>query len=296
MYEQMIDTLADLHVIDPDSAALGDFGKPGNYFERQVARYSGNTATARPTIFPRSSGSSPSSPKASPRSPARRLFTATTASTMSCSTGTEPLTAVLDWELATLGDPVADFSYLAMQWMMPADGGAGLGGLDLQGLGIPSLDEIVERYSDRSGVPVSGKLDWYFAYNLFRLTGIVQGIKKRAGRDGVTCAGGGDGSSRSHAGAGGVELRGEGGRLARRDGDRHAFRGASWLIVYSFARSISGSGSLPSLRLQATSMRMSVARRGSPPKSSATVRWPVRDLSPICSARTCRSLAAPADS
>jgi aminoglycoside phosphotransferase (APT) family kinase protein len=93
--------------------------------------------------------------------------------------GDGTLTAVLDWELATLGDPVADFSYLAMQWMMPADGGAGLAGLDLAALDIPPLGEIVERYAARSGVPVSGKLDWYFAYNLFRLAGIVQGIKKR---------------------------------------------------------------------------------------------------------------------
>ena len=86
---------------------------------------------------------------------------------------------MLDWELATLGDPLADFSYLAMQWMMPADGAAGLAGLDLQALGIPTLDQIVERYSARSGVEVAGQLDWYFAYNLFRLAGIVQGIKKR---------------------------------------------------------------------------------------------------------------------
>jgi aminoglycoside phosphotransferase (APT) family kinase protein len=93
--------------------------------------------------------------------------------------GDGTLTAVLDWELATLGDPVADFSYLAMQWMMPADGGAGLAGLNLAALGIPTLAEVVERYSDRSGIPVGDKLDWYFAYNLFRLAGIVQGIKKR---------------------------------------------------------------------------------------------------------------------
>jgi len=86
---------------------------------------------------------------------------------------------VLDWELATLGDPLADFSYLAMQWAMPADGAAGLAGLDLQALGIPALDEVIELYSTRSGVPVADKLDWYFAYNLFRLAGIVQGIKKR---------------------------------------------------------------------------------------------------------------------
>ena len=98
--------------------------------------------------------------------------------------GDGTLTAVLDWELATLGDPVADFSYLAMQWVMPADGGAGLAGLDLERLGIPSLGELVARYSERSRVPVTGALDWYFAYNLFRLAGIVQGIKKRV-RDGT---------------------------------------------------------------------------------------------------------------
>jgi aminoglycoside phosphotransferase (APT) family kinase protein len=66
-----------------------------------------------------------------------------------------------------------------MQWVMPADGGAGLAGLDLDTLGIPTLHQIAERYSERSGVPVADRLDWYFAYNLFRLTGIVQGIKRR---------------------------------------------------------------------------------------------------------------------
>jgi aminoglycoside phosphotransferase (APT) family kinase protein len=66
-----------------------------------------------------------------------------------------------------------------MQWVMPADGGAGLAGLNLDQLGIPPLDEVVNRYSGRAGVAVADKLDWYFAYNLFRLAGIVQGIKKR---------------------------------------------------------------------------------------------------------------------
>jgi len=66
-----------------------------------------------------------------------------------------------------------------MQWVMPADGSAGLAGLDLDALGIPRLDEVVRRYSGRANVAVADKLDWYFAYNLFRLAGIVQGIKKR---------------------------------------------------------------------------------------------------------------------
>src|SRR3954454_13838081 len=80
--------------------------------------------------------------------------------------GDGTLTAVLDWELAALGDLLAEFSYLAMQWAMQADGAAGLAGLDLQALGIPTLEEIVDRYAERSAVPVTDKLDWYFAYNL----------------------------------------------------------------------------------------------------------------------------------
>ena len=86
--------------------------------------------------------------------------------------------AVLDWELSTLGDPIADFSYLMLNWFNPADGRAGLLGLDLPALGIPGVEEAVDRYVARTGYPVP-PMDWYFAYNLFRLAGIMQGIKKR---------------------------------------------------------------------------------------------------------------------
>jgi aminoglycoside phosphotransferase (APT) family kinase protein len=93
---------------------------------------------------------------------------------------TEPrVIAVLDWELSTLGDPLADFSYLLMNWVTQPEGRSGLYGLDLPALGIPTLDEAVERYcaaTGRDGVP---DLNWYFSYNLFRLAGIVQGIRKR---------------------------------------------------------------------------------------------------------------------
>ena len=87
--------------------------------------------------------------------------------------------AVLDWELSTTGDPLADFSYLLMNWQSPHEGAAGIAGLDLRALGIPTLDEAVNRYcaaTGRRGVP---DLNWYFAYNLFRLMAIVQGICKR---------------------------------------------------------------------------------------------------------------------
>ena len=179
MYEQLVDTLAELHNIDPVAAGLGDFGKPGNYFERQVARWTRQYRDSETDYLPEMErliaflpGSLPDQSRTSVVHGDYRIDNVVF-------DGDGTLSAVLDWELATLGDPLADFSYLAMQWAMPADGAAGLGGLDLPALGIPTLDEIVERYSERSGVSVADRLDWYFAYNLFRLAGIVQGIKKR---------------------------------------------------------------------------------------------------------------------
>ncbi len=179
MYRQLIDTLADLHNIDPEAAGLGDFGKPGNYFERQVARWTRQYRDSQTDDIPemeRLIGFLPATlPEQSRISIVHGDYRID--NVLFESDGT--LTAVLDWELATLGDPLADFSYLAMQWAMPADGGAGLAGLDLEALGIPALGEMVERYAGRSGVAVAANLDWYFAYNLFRLAGIIQGIKKR---------------------------------------------------------------------------------------------------------------------
>ena len=179
MYEQLIDTLADLHVIDPEAAGLGDFGKPGNYFERQVMRWTRQYRDSETDYLPEMERLIAFLSETLPEQSRTSIVHGDYRIDNVVFDGDGTLTAVLDWELATLGDPVADFSYLAMQWMMPADGAAGLAGLDLASLGIPLLEVAVERYSDRSGVIVGHKLDWYFAYNLFRLAGIVQGIKKR---------------------------------------------------------------------------------------------------------------------
>ncbi len=96
--------------------------------------------------------------------------------------------AVLDWELSTLGNPLADFSYLLMNWVSPEGGGrSGLAGLDLAALGIPSLEEAVAQYcalTGRAGLP---DLQWYFAYNAFRLAAICQGIAGRV-RDGTAAS------------------------------------------------------------------------------------------------------------
>jgi aminoglycoside phosphotransferase (APT) family kinase protein len=179
MYEQLVDTLADLHTIDPLAADLAEFGRPGNYFERQVMRWTRQYRDSETDYIPEMERLIAFLSETLPMQSRTAIVHGDYRIDNVVFDGDGTLTAVLDWELATLGDPLADFSYLAMQWMMPADGGAGLASLDLVALGIPSLDEIVPRYSERAGVPVAEKLDWYFAYNLFRLAGIVQGIKKR---------------------------------------------------------------------------------------------------------------------
>ena len=179
MYEQLVDTLAELHNIDPVAAYLGDFGKPGNYFERQVTRWTRQYRDSETDYLPEMERLIAFLPESLPEQSRTSIVHGDYRIDNVVFDGDGTLSAVLDWELATLGDPLADFSYLAMQWAMPADGAAGLAGLDLPALGIPALDEIVTRYSERSGVPIVDRLDWYFAYNLFRLAGIVQGIKKR---------------------------------------------------------------------------------------------------------------------
>ena len=179
MYEQLVDTLAELHTIDPERAGLGGFGKPGNYFERQVARWTRQYRDSETDYVPAMERLIAFLPERIPEQSRTSIVHGDYRIDNVVFDGDGQLTAVLDWELATLGDPLADFSYFAMQWALPADGGAALGGLDLPALGIPTLETIAERYSTRSGVPVTSSLDWYFAYNLFRLAGIVQGIKKR---------------------------------------------------------------------------------------------------------------------
>ena len=179
MYEQLVDTLADLHNIDPVAADLEDFGRPGNYFERQVARWTRQYRDSETDYLPEMERLIAFLPQTLPGQFRTSIVHGDYRIDNVVFDGDGTLSAVLDWELATLGDPLADFSYLAMQWVMPADGGAGLAGLNLPTLGIPVIEAIVERYSERTGVPIAANLDWYFAYNLFRLAGIIQGIKKR---------------------------------------------------------------------------------------------------------------------
>jgi aminoglycoside phosphotransferase (APT) family kinase protein len=95
--------------------------------------------------------------------------------------------AVLDWELSTLGDPLGDFTYHLMNWVMPSGQRSGLAGLDLEALGIPSMQEYTQLYCEGTGRAGIENLDWYFAYNLFRLSAILQGIVGRV-RDGTAAS------------------------------------------------------------------------------------------------------------
>ena len=151
IYFELVDALAQLHSIDPSAAGLGDFGKPGNYFERQVARWTRQYRDSQTDDLPEMERLIEWLPASLPEQSRTSIVHGDYRIDNAMFDADGRLTAVLDWELATLGDPIADFSYFAMQWVMPADGGAALGGLDLAALGIPSLEQISRAVSRAVG-------------------------------------------------------------------------------------------------------------------------------------------------
>ena len=179
IYNAMIDTMADLHLRKPDEIGLGDYGKPTDYCARQIARWSKQYKLSETEHMPKMERLIEWLPQTiPPQHESSVVHGDYRLDNLIFEKDANRVLAVLDWELSTLGDPIADFSYLMLNWHNPADGRAGVLGLDLEALGIPSQDEAVERYVARTGYPVP-PMDWYFAYNLFRLAGIMQGIKKR---------------------------------------------------------------------------------------------------------------------
>jgi aminoglycoside phosphotransferase (APT) family kinase protein len=179
-YEAMIDTLAALHNVDVEGAGLSDFGKPGNYFGRQVERWTKQYRLAETDNMPEMERLIEWLPKTLPEQTRTSVVHGDyRIDNMIFDAKEAKVVAVLDWELSTLGDPLADFTYVAMAWVTQNEGRSGVMDLDRAGLGIPELDAMVERYcaaTNRDGVP---DMNWYFAYNFFRLAGIIQGIKKR---------------------------------------------------------------------------------------------------------------------
>ncbi len=182
IFDEMNRVIAALHRVDPLSVGLGDFGKPGNYFERQIRRWTQQyraseteTIEAMDRLIQWLPANIPPGDETAIVHGDFRLdnmiFAADRASVL----------AVLDWELSTLGHPLADFAYHCMSWHVPAGVFRGLGGLDLAALGIPDEVEYVRRYCERTGRAAIDPDHWdfYMAYNLFRLAAILQGIMGR---------------------------------------------------------------------------------------------------------------------
>ncbi|MBB3061714.1 phosphotransferase [Microbulbifer rhizosphaerae] len=187
IYEEMNRVLAALHGVDVETVGLSDYGRPGNYFQRQFERWSGQYRASEIEKIAAMDELIDWLAGALPEDDGRvalvhgdyRLDNIIFARD-------EPRAiAVLDWELSTLGHPFADLAYQCMQLRMPADGDriSGLMGVDRHGLGIPTEAEYVARYCERMGI---GKIDnwaFYLAFSFFRLAAIIQGVAKRA-RDG----------------------------------------------------------------------------------------------------------------
>lgn len=190
-FDAMNATMAALHTIDPEAAGLGDYGKPGNYFARQIARwskqYEADAEAGRVAAMDRLVAWLPAN--LPPDEPQPRVIHGDFRCDNMIFHPTEPrVLAVLDWELSTLGHPLADFTYNLMMYRMPAGITTGLVGEDLAALNIPSEADYVAAYCARTGRDGIPDLDFYVAFNLFRLAGIVHGIKGRVVRGTATSA------------------------------------------------------------------------------------------------------------
>ncbi|HEX5182573.1 MAG TPA: phosphotransferase [Allosphingosinicella sp.] len=184
-FDAMNRTIAALHSIDPEAAGLGDYGKPGNYFERQIARWSrqylGDTDAGRVPAMDRLVEWLPANiPDAGDDS--RILHGDFRCDNMIFHPERPEVIALLDWELSTLGHPLADFTYHLMVYRLPAGVSTGLAGKDLEALNIPSEADYVAAYCRRTGRGGIPDLDFYMAFGMFRLAAIVHGIKGRLAR------------------------------------------------------------------------------------------------------------------
>ncbi|HET6526761.1 phosphotransferase [Sphingopyxis sp.] len=181
-FDAMNAAIARLHGIDYDALGLGDYGKPGNYFARQIGRWSKqyheDSDAGRDTAMDALVEWLPANIPAGDES-------SIVHGDFRCDNmifhPTEPrVIAVLDWELSTLGHPLADFAYHAMMYQMPPHIVAGLDGADLAALNIPSEADYVAAYCRRTGRDGIANWDFYIAFNYFRLAAIFHGIKGRA--------------------------------------------------------------------------------------------------------------------
>ncbi len=189
IYDAMNDTIAMLHSFDPAQIGLGDFGKGESYVARQVDRWSKQYRASETEKIDEMERLIEWLPQhLPPAGPIRVVHGDYRLDNLIVAKDAPRVIAVLDWELSTLGDPLADFSYHLMAWHMPhsesAAGTASLVGHDLAALGIPSMSDYVDVYVARTGLDPRPFLPVYLAYNFFRIAAILQGIIGRV-RDGT---------------------------------------------------------------------------------------------------------------
>lgn len=183
IYDAMNRVLVDLHSVDVDSVGLSDYGKPGNYFERQISRWTKQYRASETESIPAMETLMQWLEHNKPDDDGLvcinhgdfRL------DNMMFHSTENRVVALLDWELSTLGHPYADLAYQCMQWRIPTHAAIpGLGGLDRDALGLPSEAAYVQRYCERRGISGIDNWTFYIAFAFFRLSAILQGIQKRA--------------------------------------------------------------------------------------------------------------------
>ena len=185
-YDAMNDAIAKLHTADYKAVGLEDFGKPGNYFARQISRWSKQYVASETEEIVEMNNLMEWLPETIPAGDETCIVHGDYRIDNMIFHPTEPkVLALLDWELCTLGHPLGDFTYHTMNWVLPTSEFGMLGDAGLKELGIPTKDEYTHMYCQRTGRPDGiDNEDWYLAYNLFRTAGILQGIAGRV-RDGT---------------------------------------------------------------------------------------------------------------
>ncbi len=183
IYDEMNRVLALLHSVDPAGVGLADFGRPGNYFVRQIGRWTKQYLASETEPIPAMNALIDWLPAHIPSDEETAIVHGDyRLDNMIFDPDAPRVRAILDWELSTLGHPLADFSYHCMSYHIAPGQFRGIAGLDYARLGIPTEREYVARYCERVGrdpEAVLANWDFYLAYNMFRLAAILQGIAKR---------------------------------------------------------------------------------------------------------------------
>ncbi|HXA36330.1 MAG TPA: phosphotransferase [Steroidobacteraceae bacterium] len=183
IYAEMTRVIAALHSVDYIGVGLGDYGKPGRYIERQVARWTQQYRASETETIDAVERLIEWLPRHIPADEETGIVHGDFRLDNAIFHPSEPrILAVLDWELSTLGHPLVDLAYLCMRYHLSAGQFRGLAGLDLAPLQIPTEAECVADYCRRRGRASVAPQDWtyYLAFNMFRLAGILQGVLARA--------------------------------------------------------------------------------------------------------------------